>query len=246
MTIDIRTLNINRGGTPPVTSFSDSGGSQSSGGALGQNWFAGISYYTPFSTPIGLSILSRGNAIVDGLPAIIGTPGGSASPNTVYDSIGVPIPIFSSVWGKSQFVQFTFIEYSGVTNNTFFGGFLFYQPSAVLNGYRMSANLHVANSITIVKFAPNGTNGIGSNLTSSVLINNAGLGGISSFSNGDIIRLSGDTSVPGQITVSLRVNGVLKGSAVDGSPLVGGLPAYYVEMGTGQVSIRTFSAGLGT
>lgn len=248
MAVLVKPLNIlstGAAGTPPATLFTDAGGSRPSGGALGQNWFEGISYYTPFSNPTGNSVISIGNAIVDGQPAIIAGPGGTANPFTVFDAVAVPIPIWSGVWGKSQFVQFTFIEYANVTSNTIFGGFLFYQTSALLNGYGMRANLHAANGIVVSRYAPNGTNAPGSNINGTTLITNAGLGGISTFANGDVIRLSADTSVAGQITVTLKVNGVVKGSGIDHSPLVGGLPAYVAEVGNGQVSIRNFSAGLG-
>jgi hypothetical protein len=241
--IRVRELNINRfsgsAGGVGVTQFSDTFNRAS--GPLGQNWAQGAIGITPYNNNVSIGVFAV-NASNDATQSMGGTNLSSGIASTILPAYAAPIPLINNlVWGKSQHSQFTFKDYTS-TNNSSIGIACCLQPSALLNCYALDINLHTP-LIQIVKFAPNGQNQPGSSLNGSSLV---GPINANALNTGDVIRLSVDfTTTPGSAIITVLINGVVKGTFTDVSPLVGGIPGIYYSSGNGTFHVINFVGGLG-
>lgn len=241
------------GGSLNPNQFSDAGNRAT--GPLGQNWFQGIIYNTPFTSPTGFGTFQIGQQVSDGTQGFQALSGGTNNPATILYALAAPMG--SSAWpqiygASQQFVQFTFWEYSsGGGSGSYFGSVLDMQPSAVINGYFFQVNLKTAAQIRVDKFIPNGTNAPGSNIAgSSTVINNATIG-IATLVQGDVVRMSVDrATTPGSVIIAVTLNGVQKAQVTDVSPLAVGGPGMQTQAsvsgGVGAtMGWKNFSCGVG-
>lgn len=246
MTVEVSPLNVLGGaGLPPVTRFQDSFNRAS--GPLGQNWMQGCIAITPDVNNVSVGFFSITQATDLVTQALTGNNINTAGATTQMPAIACPIPLINNfVWGKTQYCQLTFKDYSSASNMDMFIG-CFVQPSALFNGYFMHANLHVP-FIEIAKYSPNAQNSPGSALNPSTLV--AAPVNANAFASGDVIRMSVDlVTTPGSAIITLLVNGVQKAQVTDGVPLIGGVPGIGIIPGGGSLTtffhLINFDGGIG-
>jgi hypothetical protein len=238
MTVRVSNFNIGRTGTPSLTSFADSFARASA--PLGQNWCEGNIGRTPIVTPLGWSTYDIG-ASVDATQSMQITAAGSAGPNTPIPGFAFNPMLVTGVWGKSQFAQITFRDQNS-TNDCQVGPMVMFRPSEAFVGYFLRFRIFVVD-IDLARFSPNGGNTPGVSFNASTLVSNINGNAIS---QGDVIRLSADLSVGGQVTLTIHINGVLKNTFIDNAaPLSGGIPCMGSLLASGSSHWNNWSCGVG-
>jgi hypothetical protein len=217
-------------GSAAVTSYSDA---LTSATTFGLNWIQGIFFQTPFNTPVSMGQFSIGNDPSSNPSLLLNTVGG-ANPNTVLNSFAIPAQVYLNLWGKTQFVQVTFDNQASITNNAG------WEIAVCARGdqdtsYSLNINMHVANAMSLYKNIQSSYTGV------------AGATGLALPANGDVLRLSADFSVSGQVTLTIKKNGTQIAQATDnaGNRLTAGSPAIRSQMSSGTYYLTTFSCGAG-
>jgi hypothetical protein len=238
MTVRVSNFNIGRTGTQNLTSFADSFARASA--PLGQNWCEGNIGRGPIVTPLGWSLYDIG-ASVDATQSMQITYQGTASPNTTIPGFAFNPMLVTGVWGKSQFAQITFRDQNS-TNDSQIGPVVMFRPSEAFVGYFLRFRLFVVD-VDLARFAPNAGNSPGTTFSVTTLVSN--ING-NTINQGDVIRLSADTSVGGQVTITVHINGVLSTTFVDNiAPLSGGIPCMGSLLGSGSSHWNNWSCGVG-
>lgn len=218
------------GGDTIATSFSDT--FLRAGGDLGPNWLQFSCPYTPIATPPNFfQIIVSGTA-----DSVSMQPGGGVN-NAAWAPpvFAIPRAVIQSLYGKTQFAQMTFLSQT----NTARGG-----PGVMMDGngepqftcYQIG--LSAASHLQL--FRNNGA-------TSTTTLQ-ADLGLVVA---NDIVRLSADLSVAGQVTLRTSKNGVVIDTTVDNAAgrLTTGCPGMQLATAstnpTGIAKWTTFSCGLG-
>ena len=234
MAVDVSPLNVLGGGSPLVNTFSDT--FNRSGADLGPTWLSFSCPYTPIASPpnyFQATIPGSNDRVTFG-------PGGGVN-NAAWAPPVFLIPrvVVSTLYGVTQFAQMTWLN---LVNTSRCG------PCLMADGfgdnrfqlYAISIEPGGTNRISLKRF-----NGV---LTSATLSVDAGNG---SLSSGDVVRISADLSVGGQVTLRTSVNGVVKTTIVDnsGSLLNTGCPGMQCNSATtnptGTADWDSFSCGPG-
>jgi hypothetical protein len=238
MTVRVSNFNIGRTGSQNLTSFADSFARASA--PLGQNWCEGNIGRGPVVAPLGWSLYDIG-ASVDATQSMQITYQGTASPTTPIPGFAFNPMLVTGVWGKSQFAQITFRDQNS-TNDCQVGPMVMFRPSEAFVGYFLAFRIFAV-AINLERFAPNGGNSPGTSFNASIIQGNVNGNAIN---QGDVIRLSADTSVGGQVTLTIHVNGVLINTVVDNvAPLSGGIPAMGSLLASGSSHWNNWSCGVG-
>jgi hypothetical protein len=238
------------GGPPLVTSFADSG--NRANGPLGSNWSHDIIYNTPFSSPTGFGAISIGQN-TDLTQGIRMVGSGTNNPATLLYTEAFPVgsAAWPNIYATNQyFVQYVFWEYIfGGGSGAGFGGMVDGQTSTIQNGYLVNTNNH-ANTTTLERWVPNGSNAPGSNFSATTVVSDVALG-IHGLSQGDTIRISIDRlTTPGSSVVRISLNGTLKFTYTDGTPIPAGGPGLWCQCAISGgvaniVGLKNFSCGIG-
>lgn len=242
MTVRVSNFNVGlrAGGSRPITSFSDTFNRAS--GELGINWGAGSIAITPVVNNVFVASFAI-EASTDFTQSLGMSTVASAGSGTQMWGFAYPIPLCNSaVYGKTQFAQFTFKDYSSTNNSNIFLCTSFH-PGAMPIGYFLGFNLH-APAIDVTKAQINSNGHQGNSLNTSTLIANPING--NATVNGDVWRISCDyDTTPGSAIITIKLNGVQIKQQTDASPVAGGIPAIGWVPGTGNAHVINFSAGIG-
>lgn len=217
---------------PPVpTSFSDPLTNIAAfTGSLGPNWAQSIFSHSPFVTPNTWGTAAIENA-PDSVNALAWSTGGGSNPNLILNAHVLPIPVALSLSGKTQFMQITYVNSTGVTNNSEFWLTCAARPDED-TAYIVRCNTF-AGTAAIQKMKQ-------STFTHLLTV----VSGVPAA--GEILRFSVDYSVAGKATLRYSKNGSIFGQVDDVATLLTiGPPAIGAAMASGKHFMRNFSCGAG-
>jgi hypothetical protein len=240
-TIRIRGLNINAGGTPAISTFSDPWNNATN---FTKNWdFVLSNYQTPVTANAGISavfFISAGH--------LAGQYQGPAGPTYDYGTAIVPIPLRASskvTTAQQQFVQVVFGSQAGA--NTAYCPAVFFSQTNDGSG---------TGSFTFCAYNLNFSTG----LSPSIQRINFGVAAVNLLARGvlpipaaaDVWRLSAD-STSGNVVLTTTVNGVQVNQLTDNSvnkllnSVIFGYPALWALGGnTGDgITLTNFVGGVG-
>lgn len=235
MTVIIRPLPaIQQRGSTVSPVFTDSFARAS--GPLGSQWVQGNHMFTPAATPAQLQDATVATSLIDGLQCLRwASQNGAANPNWVLHGFAFPIPNYSLLLNRSQYVQCRIINSTGAGAERATSGM-----ATMARGDEDSAYaLECLPSINVVQLL---------RVTASTTVVLSGWGA-PGCANGDLFRLNCVLSA-GQNDFTLIKNGVLVPLAVSdiGAPrLTVGVPGFWVR-GSGGVlpgiaEWRSFESG---
>lgn len=227
--------------------FSGSGGAQSFSDPLtaadangfldGTKWIFAITPPAPTSNSINAPTYSIGVSSKDAVKALQWSYVGVANPAVDCRGFLIPVTTYSTLWGKIQFVQLTNVQ--TVSNNGLLraGGAVLANPA--IAGYTAY--------VFMVESDAHAWKLIRSSIDVPATLASGG-----ATADGDIFRVSGDPSVPGQVTITVQKNGVVLTQYVDtnAARLTVGSPMATCWLNTRGVSDpksewRNFSCGAG-
>jgi len=233
------------GGPGFLTSFSDS--LQTPDPNVGttnpdtHNWlFFACAHAIPIVDPVGIPTPKINASSYDGANALSWLAVASGAVSTWAPGVLLPIKngLWTGVYGKSQFVQLTFLKLNGNYNT---------------NGNIVVCLTPDNSGLVNTRFYRLGITGTGQanwNIRKTSGSDTSLLTGTDTIAAADVLRFSADLSVAGQVTLTFKQNGVVRGTYVDNTnPIITGMPAIVVVVGdTNAANVwesRTFSCGTG-
>jgi hypothetical protein len=227
MTVEVINWQAGGGGIKPVKLFTDTLLAPDQPQAVGDLWNTTF-YLTTATGTAGVTISSALNRSASGL--VFANASGAGY---VPQALSLPTPLtYSYVSVRNQFAQVTFVSNVGNANL----GLILYCIQNSVAMYEMDLTIPPTQATLIRRSAGGNT----------VLIAPSAA---TAFANGDIMRLEGVITTPGQTTLTMKKNGVSIGSVVDNSAqrYNVGMPGLYfggTDPAGPQMIIRDFSCGV--
>ena len=230
------------GGAGVVTSYSDpltvADPLNSNGGKLdGTKWWFGCAVPVTNNTPLDTPTYSIAASSKDSQNALLWGLAGATNPQEQAKAYLLPIATYLSCYGLTQFSQCTLVQVVNANGIITAGVTVMCVPANGQYFAYIFCVYSVDHSWFLIRYG----------LTPATLQT----GAANSTSDGDILRLSADISVPGQVTLTVKKNGNVLTTYVDnsgsrlliGSPGLGALPTQ--GSSTPKSDWRTFSCGIG-
>jgi hypothetical protein len=205
---------------------------------LGKDWFQGVKVNLPNTgAGVNMAVATIGVTNFDGANGLVWAYAGQTGAAESYRTQLIPIKegLYSGLYGKTQYAQITFLQATGTSWSPTVACCM-YPSDEGWTEYHVRFNQGVATTWILQRYVASS----GVNLAS----------GTDTLNGNDVMRLSADLSVSGQVTLTFKKNGTVLATYVDtaAARIVIGVPGLSCGLpgSTGNAEMRTFSCGLGT